>query len=189
MTGHYLPPAPAGECEIGVTTIRTGRRLATASATLSMGAKPTLTLLATFGDQSPGGPSRQMSGPVELPPFDQSAPAPPAGEGPKPELMNRIDIRMDPRFRHPVRCAFCSRFIHDGLLDEEGEIWDSTGTLVCQSRQLALTPRRFWLARFSLRPRLLLDRLRRRAERGSECSGRWVASRRWMGGFLTSQEA
>ena len=41
----------------------------------------------------------------------------------------------------PLRCAFRSRFIHDGLLDEEGEIWDSTGTLVCQSRQLALTPR------------------------------------------------
>jgi acyl-coenzyme A thioesterase PaaI-like protein len=41
----------------------------------------------------------------------------------------------------PLRCAFRSRFIHDGLLDEEGEIWDSTGTLVAQSRQLSLTPR------------------------------------------------
>jgi acyl-CoA thioesterase len=41
----------------------------------------------------------------------------------------------------PLRCAFRSRHIHDGLLEEDGEIWDSTGTLVCQSRQLALMPR------------------------------------------------
>lgn len=207
VTGHYLRPAPPGECEIDVTTIRTGRRLATASATLSMNGKPTLTLLATFGDQAPGGPSRQMSEPVVLPAFEHSAAPPAATEGPAPELMNRIDLRIHPDdvgFRlgepsgiaevrgwfalaaeepidaialmlaadafpppvfnsglpvawaptveltvhvrgapapGPLRCAFRSRFIHDGLLDEEGEIWDSTGTLVCQSRQLALTPR------------------------------------------------
>lgn len=41
----------------------------------------------------------------------------------------------------PLRCAFRSRFIGDGLLDEEGEIWDGTGALVAQSRQLALIPR------------------------------------------------
>ncbi len=41
----------------------------------------------------------------------------------------------------PLRCSFRSRFVHDGLLDEDGEIWDSTGVLVAQSRQLALTPR------------------------------------------------
>jgi Thioesterase-like superfamily len=41
----------------------------------------------------------------------------------------------------PLRCSFRSRFIRDGLLDEDGEIWDSTGVLVCQSRQLALMPR------------------------------------------------
>jgi hypothetical protein len=41
----------------------------------------------------------------------------------------------------PLRCAFRSRFVGGGLVDEEGEIWDTTGTLVAQSRQLALTPR------------------------------------------------
>ena len=41
----------------------------------------------------------------------------------------------------PLRCAFRTRFAHDGLLDEEGAIWDSSGTLVAQSRQLALVPR------------------------------------------------
>jgi len=41
----------------------------------------------------------------------------------------------------PLRVAFRNRFIHDGLLDEEGELWDSAGTLVAQCRQLALVPR------------------------------------------------
>ena len=41
----------------------------------------------------------------------------------------------------PLRCQFRSRFVHDGRLDEDGEIWDSEGTLVAQSRQLALMPR------------------------------------------------
>lgn len=41
----------------------------------------------------------------------------------------------------PLACVFRTRFIHGGLLEEDGEMWDSTGTLVCQSRQLALTPR------------------------------------------------
>jgi hypothetical protein len=41
----------------------------------------------------------------------------------------------------PLRCSFRSRYIQDGMLDEESEIWDSAGTLVAQSRQLALAPR------------------------------------------------
>lgn len=41
----------------------------------------------------------------------------------------------------PLACVFRSRFVHGGLLDEEGEIWDSSGVLVAQSRQIALTPR------------------------------------------------
>lgn len=41
----------------------------------------------------------------------------------------------------PVRCVFRSRFLHGGLLDADGEVWDSAGNLVAQSRQLALIPR------------------------------------------------
>lgn len=41
----------------------------------------------------------------------------------------------------PLRCRFVSRFISDGMFDESGELWDSTGRLVAHSRQLALVPR------------------------------------------------
>jgi acyl-CoA thioesterase len=46
----------------------------------------------------------------------------------------------------PVRdgwlaCAFTTRFITGGFLEEDGEVWDATGRLIAQSRQLALVPK------------------------------------------------
>ncbi|HEY5664314.1 MAG TPA: thioesterase family protein [Ilumatobacter sp.] len=41
----------------------------------------------------------------------------------------------------PLRCVFRSRFIQGGLIDEDGEVWDSAGHLVAQSRQISLAPR------------------------------------------------
>jgi hypothetical protein len=41
----------------------------------------------------------------------------------------------------PLRCVFKSRFIQGGLLDEDAELWDAAGQMVCQSRQLALIPK------------------------------------------------
>lgn len=40
-----------------------------------------------------------------------------------------------------LRCQFTTRFMTGGFLEEDGEVWDSTGALVAQSRQLALIPR------------------------------------------------
>ena len=39
-----------------------------------------------------------------------------------------------------LRCQFSTRFITGGMLEEDGEIWDESGRLVAQSRQLALAP-------------------------------------------------
>jgi acyl-CoA thioesterase len=39
-----------------------------------------------------------------------------------------------------LRCKFATHFVTSGFLEEDGEIWDATGRLVAQSRQLALVP-------------------------------------------------
>lgn len=54
------------------------------------------------------------------------------------ELTAHVRARPAPGW---LRCAFTTRFITGGFLEEDGEIWDSTGRLVAQSRQLALLPR------------------------------------------------
>jgi hypothetical protein len=41
----------------------------------------------------------------------------------------------------PVACRFTTRHVQDGLLEEDGRIWDAGGRLVAMSRQLALAPR------------------------------------------------
>lgn len=40
----------------------------------------------------------------------------------------------------PLRCVFRSHYVQGGFLNEDGEVWDSDGKLVAQSRQLGLTP-------------------------------------------------
>lgn len=42
----------------------------------------------------------------------------------------------------PLMCVFRTHFVGSGFLNEDGEVWDSTGRLVAQSRQLGLTPLR-----------------------------------------------
>ena len=56
-----------------------------------------------------------------------------------PTLELTVHIRQRPA-PGPVRVAFSSRFIQDGMFEEDGEVWDHRGVLVAQSRQLALIP-------------------------------------------------
>lgn len=57
---------------------------------------------------------------------------------PTVELTAHVRARPAPGW---LRCAFTTRFVTGGFLEEDGEIWDHTGRLVAQSRQLALIPR------------------------------------------------
>jgi hypothetical protein len=62
----------------------------------------------------------------------------PLGWVPTVELTAHVRARPAPGW---LRCAFTTRFITGGFLEEDGEVWDATGRLVAQSRQLALLPR------------------------------------------------
>lgn len=57
---------------------------------------------------------------------------------PTVELTAHVRARPAPGW---LRCAFSTRFITGGFLEEDGEVWDASGKLVAQSRQLALLPR------------------------------------------------
>lgn len=57
-----------------------------------------------------------------------------------PTLELTVHVRAVPA-PGPIAVRFHSDVIAGGLLNEDGELWDATGTLVAQSRQLALMPR------------------------------------------------
>jgi acyl-CoA thioesterase len=58
-----------------------------------------------------------------------------------PTLELTAHIRSCPPAHEWLRCAFTTRFITGGFLEEDGELWDGAGRLVAQSRQLSLLPR------------------------------------------------
>lgn len=62
----------------------------------------------------------------------------PVAWSPTVELTAHIRAIPEPGW---LRCRFTTRFISGGMMEEDGEVWDSSGRLVAQSRQLALTPR------------------------------------------------
>ncbi len=57
-----------------------------------------------------------------------------------PTLEMTAHVRAEP-VHGWLRCRFSTRFITGGLLEEDGVLWDDSGRLVAQSRQLALLPR------------------------------------------------
>ena len=55
-----------------------------------------------------------------------------------------IDLTVQVRNPHPtgwLGCVFTTQFVTDGMLEEDGRIWDESGRIVALSRQLALVPR------------------------------------------------
>jgi len=217
ITAHYLAPCPAGDARIVVTPVRSGRRFATATASLFLltdtGEKEIIRVLATLGDlaHDPGGPSA-MGEHTEFPPrgllpFSECLGMAESAVDNFAYIHGRLGTRIHPgdvHFREgvksgqalirgwfafnderpidtralllasdafppsvfnlelptawvptveltvhtraipalgPVACIFSTRFVQNGLLEEDGEMWDSRGVLVAQSRQLALAPR------------------------------------------------
>lgn len=53
-----------------------------------------------------------------------------------PTLEFSVNVRRIPKGNW-LKCVFRTRFINCGLLEEDGELWDETGSLVAISRQIA----------------------------------------------------
>ncbi|MCX7619301.1 MAG: thioesterase family protein [Acidimicrobiales bacterium] len=62
----------------------------------------------------------------------------PVGWTPTVELTAHVRAVPQPGW---LRCSFSTRFVTGGYLEEDGEVWDASGRLIAQSRQLALVPR------------------------------------------------
>lgn len=58
-----------------------------------------------------------------------------------PTVELTVHVREQPPPTEWLRCAFTTRFISSGYLEEDGELWDVNGRLAAQSRQLALLPK------------------------------------------------
>lgn len=57
-----------------------------------------------------------------------------------PTISLAVQVR-NPSPQGWLACAFTTRFVTQGMLEEDGEIWDEDGRPVALSRQLALVPR------------------------------------------------
>ena len=57
---------------------------------------------------------------------------------PAPTIDLTIHFRAPLPYTGPVLARFTSKLARDGYFDEDGELWSPDGTLVAQSRQLAL---------------------------------------------------
>lgn len=88
-------------------------------------------------DGEDGGPLALLCAVDAFPPTVFNAHVP-IGWTPTMELTVHVRARPAPGW---LACSFRTRFVAGGLLEVDGEIWDGSGRLVAQSRQLALVPR------------------------------------------------
>lgn len=200
-TTTFLKPAVPGEAVIRVTTLRTGRTVATGEVLLMQADRPVVQLTGSFIDRTRAeGRTETFAEPPELPPVHECVD--PAGTGMLvgPPIAERAEYRlakppgwasgkptgspycefwMRMQSGRPVdayalaylvdgyapavlelgvptaatiqlttyfhgvpadgwlACRHSTRFITDGYHDENFEVWDSAGTLVAESHQLA----------------------------------------------------
>ena len=135
----YSEGAPSGEPRVrGWFRLRDGEALDTLGLLMAVDAFP----LAHLGmaDRLAGrlGPGAGVLLATDaFPPTAFNARLPVAWT-PTVELTAHVRARPAPGW---LRCVFTTRFVTGGFLEEDGEVWDATGRLVAQSRQLALVPR------------------------------------------------
>ncbi len=96
VTAHFLAPAPTGPCTVEVDTVRDGRRLATANATMRQDGRDVMRLLGTFGHQTENGPTIVTGTPPELPPLDECVVPRGATDDFSPVLFDRLAVRLRP---------------------------------------------------------------------------------------------
>ena len=58
-----------------------------------------------------------------------------------PTLELTVHLRRRPEPDDWLRCLFTTRFVTGGFLEEDGEVWNRSGELIAQSRQIALVPK------------------------------------------------
>ncbi|HAK52412.1 MAG TPA: TesB-like acyl-CoA thioesterase 3 [Gammaproteobacteria bacterium] len=100
VTAHYLRTGiPNAPCEVRAESLRVGRTVSTARATLSQEGKSRLEVLAGFGDLSQTGdedaPSLQIPAP-EMPTSDECPQRSAEEQGVALPLLERLDIRIHP---------------------------------------------------------------------------------------------
>lgn len=126
-SAHYLSPGRGGDVTIDTETLKSGRTFTTVTGAMRSGETlllpmDTLALLMAID---------------AFPPTAFNA-ALPVAWTPTVELTAHMRARPAPGW---LRCEFTTRFVTGGFLEEDGTIWDDSGQLVAQSRQLALVPR------------------------------------------------
>ena len=103
VTTHYLRPGlPSAVADLKTSVIRFGRRTATVSGTMEQDGKPRITCTATFGNLeniNTDTPARSLSMPSpDLPPPDDCILRTELAQGVDLPIMDRLDIRIDPKF-------------------------------------------------------------------------------------------
>lgn len=109
VTTHYLRPGLAGKLvDLHANVLRLGRRTATVTGTMEQDGKPRITCTATFANLNDGSAeqndgsgdaTRSLSiAPPDLPPPDKCTSRSELVQGVELPIMNRLDIRVDPKY-------------------------------------------------------------------------------------------
>ena len=162
ISAYYLSASRPGPALVQTEVLRSGRNLSTATASLVQvedGQRTErLRALATYGDLAAlPDEVHTTATPPDLPPPDQciSTDAAPPTFMKNADLLDRLDLRLDPAcagwalggpsgrglIQGWLRVTHSTRNFAGGMLEEDAEVWDASGRLVAQSRQLARAPK------------------------------------------------